>query len=286
MAIRVGEIWRYPVKSMGGERIDSCTLGALGIPGDRGWALRDEPSGEIRGAKKLPDLMHCRARYTSEPGDGEIPQVLIETPEGDFRSDDEDVGSRLSGFLGREVSLWPRQPAANEDHYRRRPPDDPDFEKELRSIFGRTPDEPLPDLGGFPAEIMEFVSPLGTYFDAFPLHLLTTSSLRSLGISNPKARFDGRRFRPNFVLETDEEGLVEAGWAGRPFRLGEALVRVEMPTVRCIMTTLPQGDLEKDPSVLRTIVAEAEQNVGVYATVVSAGRVSVGDLLEEQTGAE
>ena len=285
MSVKVSEIWRYPVKSMGGESLEHCHLGSLGLPGDRGFALRDEVVGEIRGAKKMASLLHCHARYLSEPeGEHHVPAASIEWPGGKARSDDEDVHARLSEYLGREVTLWPRQPEDAHDHYRRRPPDDPDFEKELRSVFGRTPDEPLPDLGGFPPEILEFVSPLGTYFDAFSLHLLTTTSLREAGRLNEEADFDARRFRPNFVLDpgTDAKGFVEFDWAGKTFRLGSARIRIDMPTVRCVMTTLSQPGLEKDPSVLRTIVSQAEQNLGVYASVIEAGEVRLGDVLEEE----
>jgi uncharacterized protein YcbX len=152
---------------------------------------------------------------------------------------------------------------------------------ELREIFGRTDDEPLPDLMAFPPEIMEYTSPLGTYFDAFPLHLLTTASLAALGARNASARFDVRRFRPNIVVSTDDAaGFIETEWSGRTLRIGEAQINVEMPCVRCVMTTLPQGDLSKDPSVLRTIVRDAAQNVGAYASIATPGRITVGDAVE------
>jgi len=53
-----------------------------------------------------------------------------------------------------------------------------------------------------------------------------------------------------------------------------------MPTARCVMTTLPQGDLPKDPAVLRTVVRDADQNVGMYANVADAGAIAVGDPVE------
>ena len=46
---RVIEVWRYPVKSMRGKRLERCALGARDTPGDRGWARRDETAGEVRG---------------------------------------------------------------------------------------------------------------------------------------------------------------------------------------------------------------------------------------------
>ena len=279
---RVSEVWRYPIKSMGGEQLGQCMLGARGVVGDRGWALRDEQAGEIRGAKKLPDLLRCAARYLSEPSEHTVPPAEITLPDGSrLRSDDTAAARRLSAVLGRRVTLWPVQPASATEHYRRAAPDNPDMLAELRAIFGRTPDEPLPDLSVFPAEIMEYTSPLGTYFDAFPLHLLTTASLAALGARNSSAHFDVRRFRPNVLVDTGAAaGLVETEWAGKVLRVGEARIKIEVPCTRCVMTTLPQGDLEKDPSVLRTIVRDAAQNLGVYATIESAGRVAVGDAVE------
>ena len=280
---RVVEIWRYPVKSMGGEQLRTCDLGDLGIPGDRGWAIRDEAAGEIRGAKKLPALLLAAARYVEEPAADRIPAAEIVFPDGlRMRTDAPDVAARLSELVGRRVTLWPRRPPDDRAHYRRALPDNPDFETELRGIFGRLPDEPLPDLAVFPQELFEYTSPLGTYFDALPLHLLTTASLRALGRENPAATFDRRRFRPNFLIEPGSETstLVEAAWSGDTLRLGGATVKVEMGTPRCSMTTQPQGDLPKDPGVLRTIVRHADQNVGVYASVLRPGRVGVGDAVE------
>jgi uncharacterized protein YcbX len=303
---RVGEIWRYPVKSMGGERLDACAVGPKGIPGDRGWALRDEAAGEIRSAKYLPLLMQCKSRYREEPAAaGMSPHVEITLPDGSLTgSDDADVNQRLSEMLGRRVSLWPLQPAADKAHYRRAQagasilsrvsrlrPLRPHLgslirfaglDAPTREMFSREPDEPLPDFSNTPSELFEFTSPPGTYFDAFPLHLLTTASLAAMARLNPSAIWDARRFRPNFLVETEAgvEGLVEADWTGRTLRLGGQRIKCESPAVRCGMTTHAQGELPKDPSVLRSIVRDAEQNLGVYASALGSGRVNVGDAVE------
>jgi uncharacterized protein YcbX len=180
------------------------------------------------------------------------------------------------------VTLWPLQPASATAHYRRGAPDSPDMMEELREIFGRLPDEPLPDLSIFPPEIMEYTSPLGTYFDAFPLHLVTTASLATLARHAPGSRVDPRRFRANFVLEpvAGAGDLPELTWCGGPLRIGSAEVRIEVPCARCVMTTVEQGELPKDPSVLRAIVRELDQSLGVYATVTTTGRIAVGDRVE------
>jgi MOSC domain-containing protein len=280
---KVIEIWLYPVKSMTGGELAECRVGERGIPGDRGWALRDEEAGEIRGGKKFPSLLQCSARYLREPDGGATPPAEITLPDGTrIQSDDPKASERLSGLIGKRVTLWPIRPAEDTEHYRRRVPLK---EAELRAILGRLPEEPLPDLATFPQdvlkEILDFASPRGTYFDAFPLHLLTTAWLDDLARANPGARFDRRRFRPNFLIDAQRaSGKVELDWCGREMRVGDVRVKVEMPVVRCSMTTQPQGDLPKDPSVLRTIVKESDQNVGAYASVLGAGTVRVGDPVE------
>lgn len=278
---RVQELWRYPVKSMAGERLEQCQMGVGGIPGDRAWALRDEAAAEIRGGKKFPILLQCSARFLEEPAAGQSPPAEITLPDGRrLRSDAAEAGEVLSTLVGREVTLWPLRPADDKDHYRRGMPDNPDMLEELREVFGREVDEPLPDFSALPPEIMEFTSPLGTYFDVFPLHFLTTATLAEMARRAPASTFDSRRFRPNFVIETSDQagdGLVEAGWSGTDLQVGGARIRVMLPTVRCSMIAQPQGDLAKDPGVLRTVVREADQNLGSYAIVVEPGPIRVGD---------
>jgi len=281
---RVRELWRYPVKSMAGEVLAACEVGTLGIAGDRGWAIRDEQVGEIRGAKKLPGLLRCGARYRSEPSAQTIPTVDITLPDGTrTASDDPEVAAHLSRLLGRSVTLWPRRPADDRDHYRRAAPDNPDLEQELRQIFGREPDEPLPDLTNLPPEVFEYAAPLGTYFDVYPFHLVTTATLEALAARAPQSSWDVRRFRPNAVIELTggATGLVEAGWnGGRRVRIGGVELRGEIPTARCVMVTLPQDGLPHDPRVLRTVVREAEQCLGLYASVAGGGWIAVGDPVE------
>ncbi len=151
-----------------------------------------------------------------------------------------------------------------------------------REMFSRELDEPLPDFSNIPSELFEFTSPPGTYFDLATIHLLTTSSLLAMTRLNPAAAWDARRFRPNFLIETESgiEGLVEAGWSGRMLRLGESSVKCEIPTVRCGMTTHAQAGLPKDSTVLRSIVQDAGQYLGIYGSVVNSGCVAVGDAVE------
>jgi uncharacterized protein YcbX len=301
----VQQIWRYPVKSMAGQRLRECEVGSLGLPGDRGWSVRDEIKSEIKTGMRIPLLMECASEYLEEPRDESVPHVNIKFPDGSsVASDDPDLNSKLSAVLGKSVRLWPRQPASDKEHYRRpgaaarllAPLTDvpgfrallptitklPNIDATLRAAFSRTPEEPLPDISKLPRTLFEFTSPPGTYFEAFPIHVLTTASLAAMTQFNPNANWDVRRFRPNFFIETVDgiAGLTEAEWAGRILRIGAAEVKCEIPAVRCGMTTNAQAGLAKDNSVLRTIVKEAKQNLGVYANVTSSGKVCEGDRVE------
>ena len=64
----VREVWRHPVKSLAGERIEATPIERrYGVRGDRAWAIRDVAAGEVRGGKSFSALMQLGARYLAEP---------------------------------------------------------------------------------------------------------------------------------------------------------------------------------------------------------------------------
>lgn len=272
--MRVVQLWRYPVKSMVGETTPMVQLDQQGIVGDRTWAARDLVRGGIRGAKKIGPLMELTARSAA---DG---HAVITLPDGaEVSTADDEVHDRVSSAIGHEVRLEALRPASELEHYRRGAPDTDDVMVELRAIFGREGDEPLPDLSVFPPEIMEFESPPGTYYDAFPLLVITTAALRALEDALPDSVVDVRRFRPSIVIDdAGPAGHPEFGWSGRTATIGEARIEFREPCPRCVMVTRRIDDrTDADRRVLRHIVAELDQNLGVYATVVEPGLVTVGD---------
>jgi len=94
--------------------------------------------------------------------------------------------------------------------------------------------------------------------------------------------FEVSRFRPNIVVrpENDDAEFVESTWVGRELRIGDDVVlAITDHCPRCVMTTLPQGDLPKDSGILRTAARHNEVHVGVYAEVRRAGRVQRGDTV-------
>lgn len=281
----VEELWRYPVKSMAGERLERATpIPYYGIPGDRAWALRDEEAGEVRGAKKIYPLVTFGVRYLEEPSGISAPPIEITFPSGTVTtSGDPRINDLLSAELGRSVTLWPRQPKENIAFYRRA---EAANEKEFREQLALEPDDPLPDYAAVPAEVMaelwQFTSPLGTYFDAMPLSLISTASMDALGEASPGSVIDSRRFRQNIVARTSEaiSGFVDPTWVGRTLKIGTLTTTVVSPISRCVMITLPQGDVPQDRKLMRTLVKNTGMDLGVYLELAEPGTFGVGDPIE------
>lgn len=259
---------------MVGGIVDSIELTSLGIAGDRHWAIRDLENGGIRGAKKIGDLMKFAAVRNGS-------DVNITLPNGTVMSSaDVNVNAVLSEALGISVALESLPADGNLEHFRRGPGDSDDPIVELRNIFGREENEPLPDFTVFPPEVMEFESPPGTHYDCWPLLVMTTSALQALRDALPESVIDIRRFRPSIVIDGAEAGHPEFTWKGRTASIGSAVIEFLDPCPRCVMVTREiNAEIPQDRSILRHIVRDLNQNLGVYARIVQPGRVSVGDTL-------
>lgn len=280
--MHVSQLWRYPVKSMVGGRVDSMVLDELGVVGDRIWAVRDLERGGIRGAKKIGSLMRLAARDVE---DGEVEITLPDA--STVRTTDADVDERVSAALDHRVRLEALRSADDLDHYRRGAPDSDDVVAELRGVFGREDDEPFPDFSVFPPIIAEFESPPGTYYDVFPLMVMSEAALAALAAALPESNVDIRRFRPSFVVDTGDEGAdastlghPEFDWTGRRATIGDATIEFGTPCPRCVMVTREiSSDIPADGAVLRHIVRDLDQNLGIYATVVTPGTIRAGDAM-------
>lgn len=282
---QVLSLHRYPVKSMVGEDLQQARVGVRGVEGDRVWAVRNLVVGEQQGARKLPKLLGIVA---TTQGDGNLassgPPVL-RFPDGEqIRADDPRASERLSEHVGKSVALVPLAPRSDLGHYRL---GKLTHGAELRREMGVLPGEDAPDMSSLPfkklSELGVFATPPGTYVDAYPLHVLTTSSLRFVASRSGNPHIDARRYRPNVVVDSGPaEQLLEAAWEGAELRIGECLVRVEAPTVRCSIPgraqALPGIDADKD--VVRAVARHADRHLGAYATVVRAGQIRVGDPVQ------
>ena len=272
----ISGIFRYPVKSMLGETLESTELGIDGIPGDRAWGVRDELRGDFFVGKRAGELMSCRAFFESKVDRGgtqAVPRICL--PEGDsFLADSPDAAARVGRVVGREVTLWPVVPEARQAT----PRDEVSLLDEMQTLMARVEGEPTPDFSAPAPELLEVYARGGPFFDAFPLLLATQRSLDSLAAAAPDSKLDVRRFRPNLLIETPQQAAYpEQDWIGRRVQIGEAVLAIQSTCIRCIMTTHAFDDLPEDPAIMRTIVKEAEGNLGVYATVAEGGAIRAGD---------
>lgn len=248
---------------MQGEELNAVGVSERGLLGDRAYALVDASDGKVVSAKnpkKWPNLFDFYATFPeSVPEDGSPPPVRITLPDGTVVVGPGDEADRLlSAALSRAVTLRSAAPAKPvlEEYW-------PDMEE-------------LPHRDTVTDEAM----PAGLFFDAAVVHLLTTATLDRLRELYPQGRFEARRFRPNIVVASagEEKGFVENDWVGRTLVLGEQVrLKVTGPCPRCVMTTLPQADLPRDPEILRTAARHNRAYVGVYASVIRGGRLRRGE---------
>jgi len=278
---RVGQLWRYPIKSLAGEPIERTEVDETGFVGDRSWALRDVVADELTNCKVIPALLGCAAHYAEAPRAGFEPaHPLVVLPDGrTLRTDDPFVEAALSAIAGRPLTLWSLQPAANAQHYRLR--------RSLtlaviRHRMGLPPDAPLPDFSVYSADMMaerqQHATPRGSYKDAYPIHFITSASLQTLRGLAPDLDVDARRFRPNLVIEGDfEAGFPEHDWAGRELIIGGVVLHCGPRTVRCSMPAQAQRGLEREPRIGAALRRHTGFNMGAYASVQQAGAIALGD---------
>lgn len=284
----IKEIWRYPVKSLGGEQVNATHIQAKGIADDRCWSVRDDVTGELVGGRKIPGLMMLSARYIDQPHTsfGKPVQAVVEItfPNGQIiRSDDPYASAILSMYLGRRVSLISRPTPKEKAAYKLAKPMTP---AEVRYALGMKPEDPDPDFSSFSLGMLTtlsmYATPPGVLYDVYPLHLLTTSALQWIGQFYPEGDFCTRRYRPSFLIETEASahGIVENDWRGRELQIGDLRIKCNHPTIRCSMPGAAQPGLPKDPNIPITLMKHAGQHLGAYATPVNEARIQVGDTVE------
>jgi uncharacterized protein YcbX len=193
--VNVVELWRYPVKSLQGERLAEAAIDALGIAGDRRWALFDRDTGLGLTARRVPELLFGSARLRADGG------VEVVLPDGTVSTDE----TALSDWLGRRVEL--RAAAELDD-------------------VAPTYEAPTDDLAPDPAEWMQWEGAPGPFHDS-PRIRLSLVSTGTLGT------WDRRRFRANVVLDgagEDELRGQEADLGSVRLRFGTPIARCVMTT--------------------------------------------------------
>jgi uncharacterized protein YcbX len=272
---------------MRGERIEQGEFTDRGLVGDRAYALIDKDTGKVVRAKSVrlfPDLFGCQAAFVEPPRlDAELPAVRITLPDGtSVTSGSSDVDSVLSAFFRRDVTLARAAPDDfTIDQYH------PDVEDADPAGHRDTVVEQKLGSAFFAQAGLSSPVPVGSFFDLFPVSVLTTSTLDQLSELQPDTSFDERRFRMNMIVDTKAAGFIENDWIGRELAIGDTVrLNVALPDPRCVMTTLAQDELPRDTEVLRALVRHNRVQVGeagrfpcagAYAVVQASGAVRTGD---------
>src|SRR5271154_6344203 len=255
MLIEIGQVealFRYPVKSMRGERLEVAELGWHGLEGDRRLAFRrmDDRSGfPWLTASKLPDLV----RYAPLRREDGVRQGGVR--QGGVRQD----GAQ------RDLPTHVRTPDGEEL---------PVFGEELAAEVGRR--------YGAPVEMMQMKHGI---FDDANISVIASETVREIGRLAGQ-RPDVRRFRPNIVVRLLRSvPFQEDEWLGGVLSFGEKddddapAIAVTMRDVRCAMVNLDPDTARPAPEVLKAVVRANQNNAGIYGAVTRIGRLAVGQSI-------
>ena len=254
------ELWRYPVKSLQGERLTAVNVEADGLHGDRRWGIRDDATGRVLTGRREPRLLEAAATLN----DANEPVIVL--PGGsELDGPGQATDAALSDWLARPVRLVP----ANDEH------------GERAEFFADATDDT--------SEAIEWTMPPGRFVDAMALLVLTTASLRAGATRYPDGDWDVRRFRPNVLVDGAGEGWAEDSWCGQAIGIGAVELLPQQPCIRCTMVTRAQSGLRRDLDIYRTLARDHDGTLGVWTAVRSAGvvtegqEVSLGELADESS---
>jgi uncharacterized protein YcbX len=243
MLVEIGQveaIFRYPVKSMGGERLEEANLGWYGLEGDRRLAFRraDDRSGmPWLTASKLPDLVRFapqRREDGGQPdvGQGDIPTHIL-TPEGEVMPVfGEDLAAEIGRRYGTPVQMM-----------------------QLRhGIF---------DEASISVITSDTVREIGRL------------ARRSLDVRRFRPNVLVRLLR-SIPFQEDEwlGGMLSFGEED-----DAPAITVTMRDERCSMVNLDPDSASPAPEVMKAVVRANQNNAGIYGAVTRIGRLAVGQTI-------
>jgi uncharacterized protein YcbX len=249
--LRIAELWRYPVKSLLGERMSGLSLVGDGVEGDRAWGIRDCGDGRILTARREPRLLFAASRI----GTGDVPRITL--PDGrTLTGPGPATDDALSDWLGKAVTLVSAM----------------ECDASRAEYFADATDDG--------SQAIEWTMPKGRFVDAYPVLVMTTAGLRSGAAAYPAGTWDVRRFRPNVLIEVEGEGWLEDTWTERPVRVGAAQLVPLRRCIRCTMVNRAQPGLDRDVNIYKTLNRTHGGDAGMWTHVGRPGTVSEGDVIE------
>ena len=264
--LKLSEIYVYPIKSLGGIRLDAANITSRGLENDRRFMLVDE-NGRFLSQREYPQLAIFNTQI-----------------EGDFllitnKKDGSTLKISLQYSLNHEITkslnvqIWDDETLAIE------------VSDEASNWFTQALDIPT-RIVYMHEESLRKTEPqysltgeeITSFSDGYPILIIGQSSLDDLNnrLENP---VNINRFRPNFVF-TDGEPFEEDAW--HEFTVGDVRFFGVKPCARCIMTTIDQETGEKkgkEPLLTLNRYRKVGNKIlfGQNVLISQLGTVSVGD---------
>ncbi|MBA2691614.1 MAG: MOSC domain-containing protein [Rubrobacter sp.] len=252
----VGELWRYPVKSMGGEEMEEAFVGYPGVYGDRHFAFKTpaRPKGfPYLTGREQEAMLRYRPRFR-HPEKALAPpnlEAARKLPPGinPIDADDEDMRVDVLTPSGEVLAV-----------------DDAELARMLDEGVG---------------EGLTLVRSVRAMTDCRPVSVISTQTVAQIG-EELGGELDHRRFRANVYLDfEDGEGFGEDRFVGKSLRVGsEAVVAIIERDPRCKMISLDPDTGEHNPDILRKVAQSHDNLAGVYCAVLVEGKVGKGDPIE------
>lgn len=284
---RVASIYRYPVKSMRGERLESAEVGWRGLAGDRRFAFIDlaNRSGfPWLTARQFHGMVRYEPRF-EQPADPGKSRILVRTPAGrDLAVDSPELLAELARESGRAIQLLQNQSGVFDTF---------DF-----SIIARQSIEALSSAigsvsgGGGTRKVPHALDsseprgaglwPVGSGQRPKPRGIEDNQGLEERCANGTGKLLDERRFRPNIVLDcAGDEPFCEDRWVGGLVRFGErgdsAAIRVNRADLRCMVINIDPDDASTDPAIHKHVAQTRGNRFGVYGSVQVPGTIRVGE---------
>jgi uncharacterized protein len=256
----VDSLWRYPVKSMGGEELEESFLGFSGVYGDRYFAFRSPASPKgfpYLTGREQEQMLRYRPRFRHPDKAAQPPNLAaaerIAPGINPVNADPEDMSVDVLTPSGETLAVG-----------------DPELLNMLNEGVGVGDDH-----------VLTLVRSERAMTDCRPVSLISLQTVEQIGAELGNG-LDRRRFRANIYMDfEDAGGFGEDGFVGRSLRVGDkAIVAVLERDPRCKMISLDPDTGEHDPQVLRKVAQAHDNLAGVYCAVLVEGTVKKGDPVE------
>jgi uncharacterized protein YcbX len=251
----VAELWRYPVKSLGGEQVNELELDSRGVVGDRWWAVRNA-QGTVASGKttsrfaRVPNLL-TMSSYLDGHG-----VVWARSVDGrSARVSDPAASLLVSEVAGEPVTLAEESDMSHFD-------DMPVHMVTSASLQWLARQQPGADISSRRVR---------------PNIVINVAKALTGGVATHASGAVASADRAGADRAGADAQLPEEGWCGAQLRIGTARFRVDRATLRCVMTTMAQPGLAFVPRILKTLEELNGSRLGVYAEVLEVGTVSLGD---------